>query len=206
MFEQILNSVSSLSPLIIYLLIFIMPFVENIFPPSPSDAIVIVCASLIPLGTIHFVPALILSTLGSEIGFMVLYYLGTQVDKKVIHAGKFKFLSKNGLIKAEEWYNKYGNSILIINRFLPGIRPVLAFFAGLSEVSLQKTIIFSLISAVLWNSLTLYLGIVFGNNIERIDRFLFQYSRITIIILIVGAIIFLIRYLYQKKKNKKIED
>lgn len=185
---------------------FLMPLVENVFPPSPSDAIIIVCASLIPLGTIHFVPALILTTIGSELGFMILYYLGTQVDKKVIHAGKFKFLSKGGLIKAEEWYNKYGNSILIINRFLPGVRPVLAFFAGLSEISLNKTIIFSLISALLWNSLTLYLGIVFGNNIERIDRFLYQYSRITIIIMIVGAAIFLIRYLYQKRKSKKIED
>ncbi len=206
MFEEILNSVSSLSPIIIYLLMFLMPLVENVFPPSPSDAIIIVCASLIPLGTIHFVPALILTTIGSELGFMILYYLGTQVDKKVIHAGKFKFLSKGGLIKAEEWYNKYGNSILIINRFLPGVRPVLAFFAGLSEISLNKTIIFSLISALLWNSLTLYLGIVFGNNIERIDRFLYQYSRITIIIMIVGAATFLIRYLYQKRKSKKIEN
>ena len=206
MFEQILNSVSTLSPVVIYLIIFLMPFVENLFPPSPSDAIVIVCASLIPLGTIHFVPALILSTIGSELGFLILYYLGTQVDKKLIHAGKFKFLSKEGLIKAEEWYNKYGNSILIINRFLPGIRPVLAFFAGLSEINLQKTIIFSLISAVLWNSLTLYLGIVFGNNIERIDRFLLQYSRVTLIIMVIGAVLFLIRYLYQKRKTKKIEN
>lgn len=206
MFEYILNSVSSLSPLWIYVILILIPLVENVFPPSPSDTIVIVCASLIPLGTIHFIPALICTTIGSQVGFMILYYLGTQVDKKVIHAGKFKFLSKEGLIKAEEWYNKYGNGILLVNRFLPGIRPVLAFFAGLSEINLHKTVVFSLISAVLWNSFTIYLGIVFGNNVERIDRFLSDYSRISIIVLAVGMVSFLIRYLYKKRKSKKVEN
>jgi len=206
MFEHILNSVSSLSPVVIYLLILIVPLIENIFPPSPSDTIVIVCASLIPLGTIHFIPSLIFATIGSEVGFMILYYIGSQVDKKVIHSGRFKFISKEGLIKAEEWYNKYGSGILIINRFLPGVRPVLAFFAGVSEINLNKTLIYSTISALLWNSLTLYLGIVFGNNVERIDQFLSQYSRITIILLVIGTLIFGVRYFFLKRKQKKSEN
>jgi membrane protein DedA with SNARE-associated domain len=206
MFEYILSSVSSLSPLWIYTVLLIIPFVENIFPPSPSDTIVIVCASLIPLGRIQFIPALILTTIGSEIGFMILYYLGSQVDRKVMHSGKYKFLSKEGLIKAEEWYSKYGCGILIINRFLPGIRPVLAFFAGLSELEIKKTVLYSTLSAILWNALTLYLGIVFGNNVERIDRFLSEYSRISVIVFSVVTAAFLIRYLYKKIKSKKIEN
>lgn len=204
MFEHILHSVSTLSPVWIYLVLFLIPLIENIFPPSPSDAIVIVCASLIPMGTIHFVPALVCTTLGSEIGFMFLYYLGTQIDKKVIHSGKYKFLSKEGILKAEQWYNKYGCGILAVNRFLPGIRPVLAFFAGLSELSVNKTILYSTISAILWNALTLYLGIVFGNNIERIDKFLSDYSKISVIVLSAGCVIFLIHYLYKKSRTKKI--
>jgi len=206
MFEHILSSISTLSPVWIYLILLVIPFVENIFPPSPSDTIVVVCASLIPMGTIGFIPSLILTTIGSEVGFLVLYYLGSQVDKKVAHSGKFKFLTKDGLIQTEKWYNKYGSGILIVNRFVPGIRPVLAFFAGMSEIKLNKTIILSTISAILWNSMTLCLGIVFGNNVERIDTFLDNFSKITIIVLVAVAVVILIGYLLKKRKSKKSEN
>jgi membrane protein DedA with SNARE-associated domain len=206
MLEVILHSISSLSPVWIYAILMLIPLVENIFPPSPSDTIIIVCASLIPLGSIHFIPAIILTTIGSETGFMILYYLGSQVDKKVVHSGKYRFLSKEGVERTEEWYAKYGCGILAVNRFLPGIRPVLAFFAGMSEIKINTAILYSTLSAILWNGMMLYLGIVFGANVERIDKFLINYSKIAIIILGGSAALFAVYYLYQKNRLKKIEN
>lgn len=206
MLEVILHSISSLSPVWIYAILMLIPLVENIFPPSPSDTIIIVCASLIPLGSIHFIPAIIVTTIGSETGFMILYYLGSQVDKKVVHSGKYKFLSKEGVEKTEQWYAKYGCGILAVNRFLPGIRPALAFFAGMSEIKINTAILYSTLSAILWNGMMLYLGIVFGANVERIDKFLINYSKIAIIILGGSAALFAVYYLYQKNRLKKIEN
>ncbi|RKY94335.1 MAG: DedA family protein, partial [Ignavibacteriae bacterium] len=71
MFESILNELTSFPPVWIYITLFLFAFVENVFPPSPSDFVVVVGGSLIATGIIDFIPTLILTSLGTVIGFMV---------------------------------------------------------------------------------------------------------------------------------------
>jgi membrane protein DedA with SNARE-associated domain len=202
MFESILNELSSFPPVWIYITLFLFAFVENVFPPSPSDFVVVVGGSLIATGIINFIPTLILTSLGTVIGFMVLFYIGSTVDKKVIHSGKFKFIPVDAIDKVEIWFKKYGYGIILANRFMPGTRAVISFFAGLSHLDVKKTIILSTISAFAWNALILYLGYIFGDNVELVDKYLTTYSNIVIGITVVVALFFIIRYFLRKKKNK----
>jgi len=55
MFETILTQVSDFTPLWIYLTIFFFAYIENLFPPSPSDMVVVIGGSLVGTGTIGFV-------------------------------------------------------------------------------------------------------------------------------------------------------
>ncbi|MEO8399769.1 MAG: VTT domain-containing protein, partial [Ignavibacteriaceae bacterium] len=130
MFEDILKHISDLTPFWIYVALFFFSFVENVFPPSPSDLVIVIGGSLIAENAIHFLPTLILTTMGSVIGFMTLFYIGTQLDKKVVKAGKIKFISIASVEKVESWFIKYGFYIILANRFLPGTRSVISFFAG----------------------------------------------------------------------------
>jgi len=202
MFESILNEISSFPPVWIYVTLFLFAFVENVFPPSPSDFVVVVGGSLIATGIIDFIPTLILTSLGTVIGFMVLFYLGSTVDKKVIHSGKFKFIPVDAIDKVEIWFKKYGYGIILANRFMPGTRAVISFFAGLSHLNVKKTIIFSTISAFAWNTLILYLGYIFGDNVELVDQYLTTYTNIVIGITVVIALFFIIRIYLRKNKNK----
>ena len=202
MFESILNEISSFPPVWIYVTLFLFAFVENVFPPSPSDFVVVVGGSLIATGIIDFIPTLILTSLGTVIGFMVLFYLGSTVDKKVIHSGKFKFIPVDAIEKVEIWFKKYGYGIILANRFMPGTRAVISFFAGLSHLNVKKTIIFSTISAFAWNTLILYLGYIFGDNVELVDQYLTTYSNIVIGITVVIALFFIIRVYLRKMKSK----
>jgi len=202
MFESILSELSSFPPVWIYITLFLFAFVENVFPPSPSDFVVVVGGSLIATGSIDFIPTLILTSLGTVIGFMVLFYIGSTVDKKVIHAGKFKFIPIDAIDKVEIWFKKYGYGIILANRFMPGTRAVISFFAGLSHLDVKKTIILSTISAFAWNTLILYLGYIFGDNVELVDQYLTTYSNIVIGITVVAALFFIIRFYLRKKKSK----
>lgn len=199
MFEHLFSSLSTYDPLLIYSLIIIIPFIENLFPPSPSDIVVVLAGSLIVNGTINFFAALILSTIGSEIGFMVLYYIGLQTDRKLIHTGKMKFISTESVIKAEQWFTKYGYALILFNRFLSGIRAVISFFAGLSELNLRCTIIFSSIGTLVWNAILLGLGVFFGYNLSTIDTFLSSYTKGILVITAMIAIFFLVKYLLKRK-------
>lgn len=200
MFEDILSSISDFSPLWIYISLLFFSFIENIFPPSPSDLVVVVGGSLVGAGAINFLPTLLITSFGSVAGFMTLYFLGSQLDRKVISSGKLKFISLDALQKAEAWFNKYGYWVILINRFLPGTRSVISFFAGVSELKIKRTLILAAVSSIAWNFIIIYLGILFSDNISTVDKYLSMYSNIILIISGVVIIIFIIRYFIKKKK------
>lgn len=203
MIEYILDFISNAAPFWIYVALFAFAYVENVFPPSPSDLVVVVGGSLISQGTISFIPTLILTSIGSVLGFMTLFYIGNQLDKKIIRAGKMKFISIEALEKAEGWFLKYGYIVIALNRFMPGTRSVISFFAGVSELNIKKTVLLATLSAFAWNAIIIYLGILFGNNIETVDYYLSTYSNIVIVITITVLIFFIVRYFWNKKKKKE---
>lgn len=201
MLEQILEFMGSLDPTWIYFILFFFSFIENVFPPSPSDVIVVVGASLISSTTMGFIPVLIITSVGSALGFLLMYYVGKLAGEKVLRTGKLKFLNEEDIKKTEGWFNKYGYKLIIANRFMPGTRSVISFFSGVYELDQTKTLIAASISAFLWNIGIVTLGLVLGNNVQLIDHYLATYSKIIIVITAIVAVIFIIRFLLKNRKK-----
>ena len=204
MFEDILNRLADFHPLWIYASLFFFSFIENIFPPSPSDVVIIVAGTLVSTDVISFIPTLLVTSIGSVMGFMTLFFIGTQVDKKIIERGRFKFLSREALEKAEKWFGKYGYWIILGNRFLSGTRAVISFFAGLSELNPKKTFLLALTSSVVWNLLIISLGVMFGNNVALVDSYLKTYSNIVLIITIILVVLLIVKYFLSKRRKPKV--
>lgn len=202
MFESLISIISTAPPLLVYCILLAIPFVENIFPPSPSDIIIVIGGSLIAKGTIAFVPALLLTALGSELGFLFLYYLGSQTDRKLVHSGRFKFLSIEAVDVAERWFQRYGYFIILFNRFISGIRSVISFFAGMSQLSFNRTLVLSSVSSVLWHLLLLLLGYFFGSNVKVVDHYLNLYAGIITALVCVAAAAATIRYFYKRRAKR----
>jgi membrane protein DedA with SNARE-associated domain len=201
MIENILDFISGLTPFWIYVSLFAFSFAENVFPPSPSDLVVVIGGSLIGTHSLNFIPTLLVTTIGSVAGFMTIFFIGTQLDKKIIRAGKMKFISTEGLDKVEKWFARYGYWIILVNRFLPGTRSVISLFAGLSELDKNKTIILATISALIWNSIIIYLGIIFGHNIGIVDGYLSTYSNIAVIVSCAVVFVLILNYFWKKRKK-----
>jgi len=202
MFEDILTKIATCSPVWIYLSLFFFAFIENIFPPSPSDVVLVVGGSLVGTGAINFILALTFATLGSITGFMLMFYIGSTVDKKVIHSGRFKYIPVDAIEKVEIWFRKYGYFIIVANRFMPGTRAVISFFAGISNLEPKKTIILCFVSALIWNAILLYLGFVFGDNIALVDEYLNTYRNIVIVVTAVIILFFIVRLFFRKRKSE----
>jgi membrane protein DedA with SNARE-associated domain len=202
MFETILTQFSDLTPFWIYLTIFFFAYIENLFPPSPSDIVVVIAGSLIATGSLSLIPTFLFATAGSLLGFLTAFIIGWQFDKKLVHSGKLKFITVQSIEKVENAFRKYGYYLIVANRFLPGTRAVISFFAGMSRLNVNKTTILSLISSSIWNAFLIYLGIAFGNNVDIIDSYLKTYSNIILIITGIVFIFFAIKFLITKRKNK----
>lgn len=201
MFEDILSQFSTFSPIWIYLTLFFFAFIENIFPPSPSDVVIVIGGSLIGTGDLNFILTLIFATIGSITGFMVMFYIGSTVDKKVIHSGRFKYIPINSIDKVETWFRKYGYYVIVANRFMPGTRAVISFFAGISNLDPKRTFTLCFVSALLWNILMLYLGFVFGDNVAKVDEYLTTYSNIVIVVTVFVILFFIFRFFFRKRKS-----
>jgi membrane protein DedA with SNARE-associated domain len=131
---------------------------------------------------------------------MLMFYIGSTVDKKLIHSGRFRYIPVNTIEKVESWFRKYGYFIIVANRFMPGTRAVISFFAGISNLAPKKTIMLCFVSALLWNSIMLYLGFVFGDNVAIVDEYLTTYRNIVIVVTVVVVLFFIVRFFFRKKK------
>lgn len=201
MFEDILIQISTFPPVWVYIIMMLFAFIENVFPPSPSDIVIVIGGTLVGAGDLSFILALIFSTLGSITGFMLMFYIGSTVDKKLIHSGRFKYIPINSINIVEAWFRKYGYFVIIANRFLPGTRAVISFFAGISNLEPKKTFSLCFISALVWNVIMLYLGFMFGNNVAAIDSYLTTYSNIVIVATIAIVLLLIIRFMFRKRKT-----
>lgn len=201
MFEDILTKIATFPPFWIYITLFFFAFVENVFPPSPSDVLLVVGGTLIGTGAISFILALAFATLGSITGFMLMFYIGSTVDKKVIHSGRFKHIPVDSIDKVEKWFRKYGYFIIVANRFMPGTRAVISFFAGISNLQPKKTTLLCFVSALVWNAIMLYLGFIFGNNVSKVDEYLTTYTNIVIAVTVIVILFFIVRLFFRKRRT-----
>lgn len=217
MFESIVNQIAQFSVTIIYLIAILFSFVENIFPPSPSDLIVILGAIAVShlnhgyFHQAHFVYYLTLSSIASSLGFMLMFWVGKQFGDRIIRMGRFKFISKEHMVEADAYFHKYGYKVIILNRFLPGTRSAVSFFAGVGNLNFWKTFASATISAFGWNFLMIYVGFILGGNLKSIDKFLNTYGKIglaltVVVFSVIGYLAYKKRHKFKKKDNLEDEN
>ncbi len=201
--EHFINQLSELNPVWIYVTVTAIAYIENVFPPFPSDMVVVAAGYFVGLGSANFFLALMLTTIGSTLGFMTMYKIGDWFGDRILETGKIKFIPTQGVTKVELWFQKYGYWIIVSNRFLAGTRAVVSFFAGLSELSYPKTIVLSFLSALVWNAILLYAGKILGSNWRDIAFYLESYSKVITTILVLIVLVIIARYLYKKNRASK---
>lgn len=178
-------------------------FLENVFPPSPSDTLLVFCGSLIYVGATDFIPLLIASTIGSSAGFLLMYYIGRKYGVAIIESKRFKFISKKNIQKSQRWFRKYGYSIVLLNRFLSGTRAVVSFVAGISKMRVSRIWFLAIGGALLWNALLIWLGMFFGENWELADKYITNYGYVIIGMLAVVVVIYFFVIRRRRKQTEK---
>jgi membrane protein DedA with SNARE-associated domain len=199
--KEILDFILKVDNIWIYALIFFFAYIENIFPPSPSDVVIIFCASLSGLGKTDFTLTLISAVFGSTLGFVTMYFIGDKFGDEIIEKGKIKFINPANVKKVEELFSRFGYFLIVINRFLAGTRAFVAFFAGLGEFDLKKSIVLSFISASLWYSILVTAGKMLGENWQIIANIISNYSKIITVALALILIFYIARNFLKSKKR-----
>ncbi len=197
--DSLITALNNTDPLYLYFTLFFFAFLENLFPPSPSDVVIAFGGSLAGLGKLNPIAAIISATLGGTLGFAVMYYVGFFFGKEILNAGKLRFLPLDKISKVEGWFGKYGYGLVVANRFLSGTRAVISFFAGISKLPFSITLPLCAVSALLWDSILVFGGAILGRNWRLLDHYLDIYGIVVLCLVIVAAAILTMRYFYKRR-------
>ena len=195
-----------------YIGVLLLIAIENVFPPIPSEVILLFGGFMTTYTELNVIGMIIFSTLGSLIGAIVLYYIGKILNKerlkKIVSGkvGKILRLKNEDIEKADHWFDTKGNKTVFFCRFIPIVRSLISIPAGMSEMPMLKFLIYTTFGSLIWNTVLVVIGNRVGENWTSILDILDKYSHIVLVLLIIIAIVCVYLFYSKKLKKDKKED
>ncbi len=164
----------------------LLMFLENLFPPIPSELIMPLAGFTIAKGKMEFAPAVFAGVIGTVLGAFPWYFAGKFIgEPRLRHLadryGKWLTLSGRDIDKANGWFTRHGIGAVFFCRLVPGVRTFISLPAGLNEMPLFTFTLFSTLGTTLWVVFLTFLGLKLGENYALVDVWLAPLSKIILL-------------------------
>jgi membrane protein DedA with SNARE-associated domain len=201
MAEWITNTMNSLG----YTGIALLMFLENLFPPIPSELIMPLAGFTIAQGKMAFIPAVLAGVVGTVLGAFPWYYAGKILsEERLEHLadkyGKWITVSSKDIRKANNWFSRHGVKAVFFGRLVPGVRTLISLPAGINDMSFIPFLLYSTLGTLLWVLFLTTAGYLLGDHYELVDEYMGPVSKIVLLSLIIWFIIWIVR-----KRNRRYE-
>ena len=191
--EHLPGFINSLSPYVHkhgYLGIGLLVTAEDFGVPVPGETILITAAVFAGLGELNIflvgITGFFAAIIGDNIGFSIGKYGGHTLVERI---GKYIFLTPARISKAEDFFRKKGGWLVIIARFIEGLRQANGIIAGLAEMSWLRFVSYNAIGAALWVSLWCSVGYYGGSHLDTLLKYQL-YLSIVVGILVLGYLLY----------------
>ncbi len=168
-------------------------FLDNIFPPIPSEIIMPSAGYTASKGELQLMGVIIAGSTGSILAAMLLYWIGRKVPqqrlfKLVERYGKYLRIQAPDLEKALLWFNKHGHRIVFFGRMIPAVRSLISIPAGMSRMPFSKFMLYSTAGTLIWTSFLAYLGFYFSQN-QALMHLIMQRISTIILVIVFGYVL-----------------
>ena len=138
-------------------------FLENVFPPIPSELIMGLGGIAVARGSMEFWPLLAVGTMGSTLGNYVWFLAGDRLGYRRLEPvvnrwGRWLTMEWEDIERATRFFRSHGQWIVFAMRFSPFLRTVISLPAGLSHMKHWKFLAFTFAGAAVWNTLLIFGG------------------------------------------------
>ncbi len=159
-------------------ILFAASFAEYVFPPFPGDLVVVFGAWYAVQGTVSWPLAYLAVTAGAVLGAVLDWtvgrWLGPRLDARAERRGP---LSAERLHRFVAAYQRWGPTLLLANRLLPGIRGFVFVAAGAAGIPLARVAVLGAIAAAVWNGVLLAAGALFVRSLPELLALLREFNR-----------------------------
>ena len=153
-----------------YVILAAIVFLENLFPPIPSELVLPLAGSRVASGDMGYLEAVLAATVGSVLGALVLYALGRFGGRPLLlRYGRVLRLDERRLDRAEAWFDHRGYWLVLLGRVVPGVRSVISVPAGLARMPLPRFVALTAIGSAVWNAALIGGGWALGAQLAGAD-------------------------------------
>lgn len=184
-----------------YIGIMMLIFIENVFPPIPSEVVLVFGGFLTTQVSMSAPLVILFSTIGSVMGAAVLYAVGRLLSRERIkkllsgRLGQTIRLKPEDVTKAEHWFKKYEYKAVLVCRCIPLVRSLISVPAGIARMRLTPFFLLTVAGTAVWNTILVYAGRFAGNAWEQSLKYIGWYSSLAIVLVLLVAAYIFIKYL-----------
>ncbi|MDA8320829.1 MAG: DedA family protein [Actinomycetota bacterium] len=175
---------------------------EDFGIPVPGETILVAASVYAGAGRLSIVVvgivALAAAVIGDNIGYAIGRFGGHAL---VLRYGRFVLLTEERLARAEGFFARYGGPIVVVARFIEGLRQLNGIIAGIAEMPWPRFLLFNAIGAALWVGVWTSVGYLAGDHIQVIYAAVTRYSLYALIVLVVVVAAWAIRFLIRRRRR-----
>ena len=177
----------------VYLILFVSLILEFAALPLPGETMMVVAGIMAYNNHGSYIGMIVASALGTVLGMQFSYEVGRRLGTKAVDKyGSYIGLTPYRMTKAAEFFNRFGNIVIVIAYFLPGVRHILGYFSGISRINAKRFHVYSTVGGILWVVVFITLGYVLGPSAPHAFKLLHKYGTMLFIVAIAALFIYLI--------------
>lgn len=181
-------------------------FIESFFAPIPSEIILPFSGFVASTGALNIYIVIVVATFAAYLGTLPFYFIGRWGEKYVTKFldkyGRYLFIDRDEVDWAFGLFDKHGKKIVLLGRLIPIVRSLISFPAGVAKMDFFVFSTFTLIGALLWNTLLTYSGYILADNWNVVGEFIARYENILLGVFVVIFLLYLLRGYLKKKRAK----
>jgi membrane protein DedA with SNARE-associated domain len=187
-----------------YIGLAVIMFVENVFPPMPSEPFLLGAGFSSGQGGLSLVGALIAATIGAIVGATFWYGVGLILPEQRIRQllrryGRWAMLGEDDLDRALAWFRDHGRLVILFGRCIPIVRSLISVPAGLTRMGLPQFLLYTAIGTAAWSALLIGVGVVLGENWEQALGFFDRYDTVLLAVMALVVVAFFANRLRRRR-------
>jgi len=156
-----------------YVGVALLVFIENVFPPIPSEVVLGLAGFVARRGDATVVGMIVAATTGSLVGALVLYggapWFGPErLRASVVRYHRWHRITERDLDRAEAFFDRWSTTAVLVCRCIPLVRSLISVPAGLRRMPLVPFILYTTAGSLTWNSIFVIAGYQLGERWEDI--------------------------------------
>ena len=180
--------------------------IENLFPPIPSEIILPLAGFTASRGTFALWEVLVWTTLGSLVGAIALYGLGTWLGPVRLRriVARVPLMKVSDVDRAEAWFARHGEKAVFFGRMIPIVRSLISIPAGIERMPLIRFAVLTTAGSGIWNCVFVFAGYFLGENWASVERYADVFQLLVVVAVLAALAAFVVLRLRQRARGTMV--